>query len=151
MKAALIFVLASSAEAFTLNNKPTKPVSTFQILAEAPVKKKTGAAFNYDASNYQDSKNEGNYRRLSDRLNAAKAEEEQLIKEREELIRKEQMAAMFLKQENEKFFNTPGDTIVGTSDQFSIPPTVLQIIDDLDNELIGLKSVRYFDVIEIRL
>jgi peptidyl-tRNA hydrolase len=63
------------------------------------------------------------------------------MKEREELLRKEQMQAMLLKAEMDKFMNTPGDSVVATSDSFSIPPTVLQIIDDLDNELIGLSSV----------
>ena len=140
MKAVLIFALASSAEAFRLSKPAAPQISTFQTNA-AP--KKSGANFNYDASNYQDSKNEGNYRRLSDRLAAAKAEDEQLMKEREEILRKEQMAAMILKQEMDKFQNTPGETVVATSDVFSIPPTVLQVIDDLDNELIGLKSVSY--------
>ena len=135
--AAVIFAFVTSTEGFRLSS-PSQ-ISSSQLLA-AP--KKTGANFNYDASNYQDSKNEGNYRRLTDRLNAAKAEEEQLMKEREEILRKEQMQAMFLRQEMDKFMNTAPDTTVATSDSFSIPPTVLQIIDDLDNELIGLSSVK---------
>merc|ERR1711988_180321 len=54
----------------------------------------------------------------------------------------EKMAKMFLKQENETFWGTPGDTIVATSDKFFVPPSVIQVIDDLDNELIGLKPVK---------
>lgn len=139
MKAVILIALATSVDAFRIMR--SAKVSNFQTFAETPLKpKKSGTNFNFDASNYKDS-NDSNYRRLGDRLAAAKAEEEQLIKEREELIRKEQMQSMFLRQEMDKFHNTPGDTIVATSDSFSIPPTVLQIIDDLDNELIGLKSV----------
>jgi hypothetical protein len=115
--------------------------SKSRLHAETPTKKPgKGVAFNYDSSNYKDS-NSGNYRRLTDQLNAAKAEEEQLRKEREELIRKEQMAQMFIKKENDTFWNTPPDTIVATSDKYFVPPEVLQIIDDLDNQLIGLSSV----------
>mmetsp|Transcript_32010 Transcript_32010/g.53980 ORF Transcript_32010/g.53980 Transcript_32010/m.53980 type:complete len:407 (-) Transcript_32010:216-1436(-) len=100
-----------------------------------------GAGFNYDPSNYKDS-NSGNYRRLSDQMAAAKAEEEQMMKERDEIIRKEQMHAMFLKQEEETFWGTPGDSIVATSDQFYVDPAVIQVIDDLDNQLVGLQPVK---------
>ena len=106
-------------------------------MAEKPAK---GAGFNYDPSNYKDS-NSGNYRRLSDQLAAAKAEEEKLKQERDELLRKESMAAMLLKQEADIFFNTPNDKVVATSDKFFIDPSVLQVIADLDNQLIGLKPV----------
>ena len=97
--------------------------------------------FNYDPSNYKDS-NSGNYRRLGDQLAAAKAEDEQMKRERDELIRKEQMAAMFLRKENETFWNTAPETIVANTDKYFIPPEVLQVIDDLDNQLIGLKPVK---------
>jgi probable Rubsico expression protein CbbX len=103
-------------------------------------KKATG--FNYDPSNYKDSANEGNYRRLGDQLAAVKAEEDKLNREREELIRKEKMEAMFLKQENETFWNTPGDQIVASSDKFFVSPSVISVIDDLDNQLIGLQPVK---------
>ena len=103
--------------------------------------KKSGAGFNYDPSNYKDS-NSANYRRLTDQMAAAKAEEEQLTREREELIRKESMAAMLLKKENTTFWETPGSTVVGSADKYFIPPEVLQVIDDLDNQLIGLKPVK---------
>ena len=102
---------------------------------------KGGAGFNYDPSNYKDSNN-ANYRRLGDQLAAVKAEEEKLRREGDELLRKEQMAAMFLKKENATFWETPGNTIVATSDKFFVPPQVLSIIDDLDNQLIGLKPVK---------
>ena len=108
-------------------------------LSEKPAK---GAGFNYDPSNYKDS-NSGNYRRLSDQLAAAKYEDEELKKERDELIRKENMANMILRRENETFWDTPGDKIIGTSETFFIAPRVLQVIDDLDNQLIGLKPVSY--------
>lgn len=104
-------------------------------------KPKGGVSFNYDSSNYKDS-NSGNYRRLGDQLAAAKAENEKLHKEREDLIRKEQMAEMFARQENSTFWNTPGDKIMASSDKFFVPPQVLQVIDDLDNQLIGLKPVK---------
>jgi len=102
---------------------------------------KGGANFNYDPSNYKDS-NDANYRRLTDQLAAVKAEDEKLKRERDEIIRKEQMALMFLKKENETFWNTPNDLKVATSDKFFVNPEVLQIIDDLDNQLIGLQPVK---------
>jgi len=105
-------------------------------------KKNTGANFNYDPSNYVDSKNNGNYRRLSDQLSAAKAEQEQMEKERDEILRKEQMEKMFLIKENKTFWDTPDDAVVATSDEYFIDPAVLQVIDDLDNQLIGLQSVK---------
>lgn len=111
---------------------------SFGPLMAAPSK---GTGFNYDPSNYKDSNN-ANYRRLSDQLAAVKAEDEKLKRERDELIRKETMAAMFLKQENTTFWETPGSTIVATDDKFFISPEVLQIITDLDNQLIGLKPVK---------
>jgi len=73
---------------------------------------------------------------------AVKAEEEKLLKEREELIRKEKMAEMLLKQENATFWETPGNKIIATANEFYVPPEVLQVIDDLDNQLIGLKPVK---------
>lgn len=141
MKFISLVAFLSTASAFHLNVRPSQ-VSSFQLAAgtKSPPKK-TGAAFNYDASNYKDS-NDGNYRRLSDQLAAVKAEEEALKKERDELIRKEQMAAMLLKKENDTFWNTPPSTIVASSEKYFIAPEVLQIIDDLDNELIGLKPVK---------
>jgi hypothetical protein len=104
--------------------------------------KKGGAGFNYDPSNYKDS-NSANYRRLTDQIAAVKAEEEQMKKERDEIIRKEKMALMFLQKENATFWQTPGDTIVATNEKYFVPPEVVQIIDDLDNQLIGLQSVRF--------
>jgi probable Rubsico expression protein CbbX len=100
-----------------------------------------GAGFNYDPSNYKDSNN-ANYRRLTDQLAAAKAEEDTLKRERDELIRKESMASMLLKQEEDLFLNTPGDKIIATSDKYFVSPDVLQVITDLDNQLIGLKPVK---------
>jgi len=108
-------------------------------LSAAPAK--GGAGFNYDPSNYKDS-NSGNYRRLSDQMAAAKFEDEQLKRERDELMRKEQMADMILRRENETFWQTPGDKLIATSDSYFISPAVLQVISDLDNQLIGLKPVK---------
>lgn len=113
--------------------------SALQMSVKQPTK---GTGFNYDPSNFKDSANQGNYRRLGDQLAAAKAEEDKLLKERDELIRKEKMAEMFLRQENATFWDTPGDKIVATADSFYVSPDVLQIIDDLDNQLIGLKPVK---------
>lgn len=103
-----------------------------------PVK---GTGFNYDPANYQDS-NSGNYRRLSDQLAARKAEEEKLAKEREELIRKEKMAELLIKKENATFWDTPKDLLVATPDKFFVPPEITQIIADLDNQLVGLSTVK---------
>ena len=97
--------------------------------------KKSGAGFNYDPSNYRDSANEGNYRRLSDQIAAVKAEEDKMAREREEIVRKAKMEKMLMKQENETFWNTPGDLTVATSDKFFVPPNVIQVIDDLDNQV----------------
>jgi len=52
------------------------------------------------------------------------------------------MALFELKKENITFWTTPGDAIVGTSEKYFIPPQVLQVINDLDNQLIGLKPVK---------
>jgi len=118
-----------------------RPVAVRQSITMQDTKKGVPSNFNYDPSNYKDS-NSGNYRRLGDQLAARKAEDEQLLKERNELLRKEQMAAMFIKQENSTFWDTPGHSIVAKSDQFFIDPEVLQVIADLDNQLIGLKPVK---------
>ena len=101
-----------------------------------------GAGFNYDPSNYKDS-NSGNYRRLSDQLAAAKYEDEELKKERDELIRKEQMVNMLLRKENETFWDTPGNKVMATADRYFVSPAVLSVINDLDNQLIGLKPVSF--------
>ena len=51
---------------------------------------------------------------------------------------------MFLKRENDTFWNTPGSQVMASSDKFFVPPQVLQIIDDLDDQLVGLKPVSIF-------
>ena len=76
-----------------------------------------------------------------------KAEEEKLIRDRDELIRQEKMAAMEIKRETDTFWVIPDDTIVATSDKFFVDPEVLQVIDDLDNELVGLQPVSHFYLI----
>jgi len=121
--------------------KSSRSVGRNQLDTSLNQAKKKGLGFNYDPSNYKDS-NDGNYRRLQDQLAAAKAEQEQLLKERDDLLKKEAMAAMLLKQEEELFWNTPSDKVVATSDSFYIPPEVLRVIADLDNQLIGLKPVK---------
>lgn len=110
--------------------------------------KNTGAGFNYDPSNYKDSANEGNYRRLSDQQAAIKAEDDKLAREREEIIRQEKMKKMLLKQENATFWETPGDKVVATSEKFFVPPSVIQVIDDLDNEV---RAFLAFFVLHVRL
>lgn len=132
-----ILSLVGTAAAFRI--APLLLRSNTQLNAERRPERGTKIG-NYDPSNYKDS-NDGNYRRLNDQLAAVKAEEEQLKREREEILRKEQMAAMFLKKENETFWNTPPETIVASTEKYFIPPEVLQVIDDLDNQLIGLGSV----------
>lgn len=135
----LAFVaIASVSNAFSFNTGFASRSNTVMMSTKQPVK---GTGFNYDPSNYQDS-NSGNYRRLTDQLAARQAEEEKLKREREEIIRKEKMAEMFIKQENETFWNTPNDRQVATADKFFVDPEVLQIISDLDNQLIGLQPVK---------
>lgn len=99
------------------------------------------AGFNYNPSDFRDS-NSGNYRRLSDRLAAARAEEEQLQKEAEEIKRKEKMAELIRQREGDVFFNTPPETVVATSDKFFVSPDIIQVIADLDKVLIGLQPVK---------
>jgi len=111
-------------------------------MMQAGRKKGQGSNFNYDSSNYVDSKNDGNYRRLTDQLSAAKAEDEKLKAERDELVRKETMEKMFLAKENSTFWGTDPELIVANSDEFFVKPEVLQVIADLDNKLIGLDSVK---------
>lgn len=101
-----------------------------------------GTKFKYDPSNYRDSANDGNYRRLSDAMAAAKAEDEKLAAERDVILQAEAKEKAFLAQENATFWNTPGDKVVGDSSELFIPPNVLRVIDDLDKELIGLKPVK---------
>lgn len=136
----VIVILLASTEAFlpATGTCSTTRVRTLQMSSKQPVK---GAGFNYDPSNYMDS-NSGNYRRLSDQLAAKKAEEDQLRKERDELLRKEKMQEMFLRQENATFWETPDDKVIGTSDQFYVSPEIEQIITDLDKQLVGLKPVK---------
>jgi hypothetical protein len=136
-----VAVVALLSSAGVLGFVPTTPQQTAKIaqlsMSGKPAK---GAGFNYDPSNYKDS-NSGNYRRLSDQLAAAKFEDEELKREREEIIRKEQMVNMLLRKENETFWETPGDKIIATADRYFVSPAVLQVINDLDNQLIGLKPV----------
>lgn len=134
----VLATLCAVTQAFTVGRAVPGAITSALGMSNRPSK---GTGFNYDPSNYKDS-NDANYRRLGDQLAAVKAEDEKLKRERDEIIRKEQMAAMFLKKENETFWATPGNTVVATSDKFFVPPEVLQIIDDLDNQLIGLQPVK---------
>jgi hypothetical protein len=52
------------------------------------------------------------------------------------------MQQMLLKQENATFWDTPDNQLVGRSDSFFVDPEIQQIITDLDNELVGLQSVK---------
>lgn len=135
---ALLAVIITTNSFRISNNAVSRKTSSSLVMQEV---KKSGAGFNYDPSNYKDS-NSGNYRRLSDQLAAKQAEDDKLQKERDELMRKEQMAAMFLRQENSTFWNTPGDKIVADSENFFVDADVLQVITDLDNQLVGLKPVK---------
>jgi len=145
MKRIFLAILAFVGLSVTMSFAPTSRRAASHAVLSMSSKKpsKGGAGFNYDPSNYKDS-NSANYRRLTDQLAAVKAEDEKLQKERDELIRKEQMAAMFLKKENATFWETPGNKLVAERDSFFVSPQVLQIIDDLDNQLIGLKPVSLF-------
>jgi hypothetical protein len=136
---AVIFTVLSSAGVMGFAPSTLQQIARSSQLFAAPPAK-AGAGFNYDPSNYKDS-NSGNYRRLSDQLAAAKFEDEQLKRERDELVRKENMANMILRQENATFWDTPGDKLIATSDSHFISPAVLAVISDLDNQLIGLKPV----------
>lgn len=138
---ALVVLLAVVSKAFGFATLKSSSLRS-GLKSKLGMAPKKGVSFEYDPGNYSDAKNDGNFRRLSDQLAAVKAEEEQLSRERDELIRKEKMQQMFIKQENEKFWNTRDDEVVGTSDQYFVPPEVLQIISDLDNQLIGLYPVK---------
>ena len=141
-----VVAVSFAACAVGFSTTPSSRNVRSMIMSEKPTK---GAGFNYDPSNYKDS-NSGNYRRLSDQLAAKKAEEDALMRERDELMKKERMAAMILKQEADLFWNTPGDKIVANNEKFFVPPEVLQVISDLDNQLIGLKPVRSRSSIRLR-
>lgn len=131
----LVVVLCVALSVYGFRISSPKNSNTNLMMAQR------GTKFNYDPSNYKDS-NDANYRRLGDQLAAAKAEDEKLKAERAEILRKEQMAEMFLKKENETFWNTPGSTVVATPDKYFVNPGVIQVINDLDNQLIGLKPVK---------
>lgn len=135
---ASVFAVSFAACAMGFSATPSTRNVRSLMMSTKPTK---GAGFNYDPSNYKDS-NSANYRRLSDQLAARKAEEEALMKERDELMKKERMASMILRQESDLFWNTPNDKIVATNEKFFVPPEVLQVISDLDNQLIGLKPVK---------
>lgn len=136
--AAVIVLLSSAGVLGFVPSTQNQAARSVQLsMSGKPAK---GAGFNYDPSNYKDS-NSGNYRRLSDQLAAAKFEDEELKRERDEIIRKEQMVNMLLRKENETFWNTPGETVIATADRYFVSPSVLQVINDLDNQLIGLKPV----------
>jgi probable Rubsico expression protein CbbX len=140
--------MMTPAEIEAMNRKAIAGVGKGNAPANKPaldipkVNDAKGTKFKYDPSNYKDSANEGNYRRLSDAMNAAKAEEEKLQKEGELLLEEERKMKEFLAKENATFWDTPGDKVIASSDELFIPPNVLQVIDDLDNELIGLKPVK---------
>eukprot|EP01036_Dinobryon_divergens_P026479 gene26479-35138_t len=131
----LVALLLSDSDALQISSRRSPSAFALQMST------KKGAGFNYDPSNYKDS-NSANYRRLTDQLAAVKAEDEKLKRERDELLRKEAMAEMFLKRENSTFWDTPGDKVIATSDRYFVSPEVLQIITDLDNQLVGLKPVK---------
>ena len=146
--AAVVALLSSAGVMAFVPSSQHHAVKSSQLsMSGKPAK---GAGFNYDPSNYKDS-NSGNYRRLSDQLAAAKFEDEELKRERDEIIRKEQMVNMLLRKENETFWQTPGDTVIATADKYFVSPAVLQVIDDLDNQLIGLKPVSYNCLFKIRM
>lgn len=100
-----------------------------------------GVGFKYDPSNYKDT-NDKNFVRLKDQLAAKKADEEKMQREREQILRKEKMAELFLQKEASVFWDTDPNLQVATSDRMFIDPKVLQVISDLDNELIGLEQVK---------
>lgn len=144
----LLVVVIANMDAFRLDSMRSMR-GEFKIMAGAmnpnqksgEASKGRGTGFNYDPSNYKDT-NDANFRRLTDRLAAVKAEEDKMARERAEILRKEEMAAMFLRRENSTFWDTPADSIVAESGTNFIDPKVLAVIDDLDNQLIGLQSVK---------
>lgn len=151
LKASLIALLAlSSVDGFRMGGRGSALGTSFKMAGEGgaklttgtgAAKKGRGVSFNYDSSNYKDS-NDSNFRRKEDRLAAERDEAERQMRARNEMIRKEEMALMFLKKENATFWDTPEDSIVANSDNFFIDPEVLQVISDLDNQLVGLATVK---------
>jgi probable Rubsico expression protein CbbX len=104
-------------------------------------KKGKGVSFNYDPDKYKDT-NAANYRRLRGQTDDLKAEEERRKNEKDEAMRKEKMRIMMLSKEGQLFWTTPEDKIVATSDKFFIDPEVLQVLDDMNHQFIGLKPVK---------
>lgn len=144
---ALVF---SSAQGLQLKSSSSRVFSRSSLHMSDPRKPKLtsgsgeagkGVGFKYDPSNYKDT-NDSNFRRLKDQLAAKKADEEKMEREREQLIRKEKMAELFLQQEASTFWDTDPNMLVATSDKMFIDPKVLQVIADLDNQLIGLDLVK---------
>merc|ERR1711871_338249 len=68
--------------------------------------------------------------------------DEKLAAEAKAILEAEAKEKAFLAQENATFWNTPGDQVICESSELFIPPNVLQVIEDLDKELIGLKPVK---------
>merc|ERR1711998_80601 len=126
--------IAGGGDPYAYNKKPKMGLPTNDD--------SKGTKFKYDPSNYRDSANDGNYRRLSDAMAAAKAEDEKLAAEAKAILEAEAKEKAFLAQENATFWNTPGDQVICESSELFIPPNVLQVIEDLDKELIGLKPVK---------
>lgn len=104
-------------------------------------KKGKGVSFNYDPDKYKDV-NSANYRKLGTQLADLKEEEEKKAKKAEEEKRREAMKKLFMSKESGIFWDTPADKVVASSDKFFVPPRVTDIIDDLDNVLIGLQPVK---------
>lgn len=96
-----------------------------------------GIGFNYDPSQFKD-KNSGNYRRLTEQLERSKKEEESMTNSE----KKELMLEKMKKQRDDVFRNTPLNTSYNVHDYLTLPPAVEAILAQLDEELIGLQSVK---------
>eukprot|EP00904_Undaria_pinnatifida_P005931 jgi/Undpi1/2468/HiC_scaffold_13.g05848.m1 len=150
MKAAAMIALAMSgatgAAAFQI------PVVTRQAsgaasrtaisMAQPTVGTGSGKGLDYNPEKFKDEKNKGNYRKLSEALEAADVEarlnaEEAEKRERASEIRREERLKKI------KFMADMDDSIeVGTVEEFMFKEGVRDILDKLDTDLVGLIPVK---------
>eukprot|EP00752_Nemacystus_decipiens_P007056 g6324.t1 len=145
MKAAAMIALAmcGTGTGFQINPAVTRQASGKTALAAQPTAATgQGASLQYNPEKYQDEKNKGNYRKLSEALEAADVEarlaaEEADQRARAAEIRREKRLAKI------KFMQDMDDrTEVGTVEEFMFKEGVRDILEKLDDDLVGLIPVK---------
>ncbi len=99
-----------------------------------------GVNFKYDPNNYKENAST-NYRQYGAQMEALRSQEKRMQTVQEEREKEAQMLILKKKMQEETFQFTPAHTVVASNDQFSVNESVVQIIEDLDAELIGLRPV----------